>query len=38
VEREVAEVVACLAQDGGYVFCNNLLAETRREGNRRAVG
>jgi uroporphyrinogen decarboxylase len=29
VEREVAEVVDCLAQDGGYVFCNihNLLAE-----------
>jgi uroporphyrinogen decarboxylase len=29
VEQEVAEVVACLAQDGGYVFCNihNLLAE-----------
>jgi uroporphyrinogen decarboxylase len=29
VEQEVAEVVACLVQDGGYVFCNihNLLAE-----------
>ncbi len=29
VEREVTEVVSCLAQGGGYVFCNihNLLAE-----------
>jgi uroporphyrinogen decarboxylase len=29
VEHETAEVVRCLAQDGGYVFCNihNLVAE-----------
>src|SRR5450759_974895 len=33
VAREVAEVVGCLGQDGGYVFCNihNLLAEVPAE-------
>ena len=33
VEREVAEIVACMKQDGGYVFCaiHNLLAEVEPE-------
>jgi uroporphyrinogen decarboxylase len=33
VQREVTEVVGCLGQDGGYVFCNihNLLAEVPPE-------
>ncbi len=33
IEREVAEVTACLGQGGGYVFCNihNLLAEIPAE-------
>jgi uroporphyrinogen decarboxylase len=33
IERETREVVACLADGGGYVFCNihNMLAEVGPE-------